>query len=37
MKREERLAQLARLLLDAIEKAEQLAEPDIAEIVRDGG
>jgi hypothetical protein len=35
MKREERLAQLARLLLDAIEKAEQLAEPDIAEIVRD--
>jgi hypothetical protein len=23
------------LLLDAIEKAEQLAEPDIAEIVRD--
>ena len=37
MKREERLrrAQLARLLLDAIEKAEQLGEPDIAEIVRD--
>ena len=36
MKREERLrrAQLARLLLDAIEKAEQLGEPDIAEIVR---
>ena len=37
MKREERLrrAQLARLLLDAIEKAEQLGEPDIAEIVRE--
>jgi hypothetical protein len=36
-KRDERLcrAQLARLLLDAIEKAEQLGEPDIAEIVRD--
>ena len=37
MKREERLrrAQLARLLLDAIEKAEQLGEPDVAEIVRE--
>jgi hypothetical protein len=37
MKRDERLrrAQLASLLLDAIEKAEQLGEPDIAEIVRD--
>jgi hypothetical protein len=37
MKRDERLrrARLARLLLDAIEKAEQLGEPDIAEIVRD--
>ena len=37
MKREKRLrrAQLARLLLDAIEKAEQLGEPDIAEIVRN--
>jgi len=36
-KRDERLrrAQLARLLLDAIEKAEQLGEPDIAEIVRE--
>ena len=37
MKRDERLPQaaLARVLLNAIEKAEQLAEPDIAEIVRD--
>ena len=37
MKRDERLrrAQLANLLLDAIEKAEQLGEPDIAEIVRE--
>jgi len=37
MKRDERLrrAALARVLLDAIEKAEQLGEPDIAEIVRD--
>ena len=37
MKRDERLPQaaLARVLLNAIEKAEQLGEPDIAEIVRD--
>ena len=37
MKRDERLrrAALARVLLNAIEKAEQLGEPDIAEIVRD--
>ena len=37
MKRDERprRAALARVLLDAIEKAEQLGEPDIAEIVRD--
>jgi len=36
-KRDERLrrAALARVLLNAIEKAEQLGEPDIAEIVRD--
>ena len=36
-KRDERLrrAALARVLLDAIEKAEELGEPDIAEIVRD--
>jgi hypothetical protein len=35
-KRDERLrrATLARVLLNAIEKAEQLGEPDIAEIVR---
>ena len=38
MKRDERFrrAELARLLLDAIEKAvSNLGEPDIAEIVRD--
>jgi hypothetical protein len=37
MKRDERLrrAALARVLLNAIEKAEQLGEPDIAEIVRE--
>ena len=37
MKRDERLrrAQLANLLLDAIEKAEQPGEPDIAEIVHE--
>ena len=36
MKRDEsRRAKLERLLREAIKEAEELAEPDVAEIVRD--